>query len=39
MIVKIALESSQDTRWIALLLASDDGELDAPPEQLAAEEN
>jgi predicted PurR-regulated permease PerM len=24
MIVKIALESSQDTRWVALLLASDD---------------
>ncbi|WP_158970463.1 AI-2E family transporter [Paraglaciecola sp. L3A3] len=26
MIVKIALESSQDTHWIALLLASDDGQ-------------
>lgn len=38
MIVKIALESSQDTRWIALLLASDNGELDAPQEQLTAGE-
>jgi predicted PurR-regulated permease PerM len=38
MIVKIALESSPDTRWIALLLASDEGELDAQTEQLTAEE-
>jgi AI-2 transport protein TqsA len=28
MIVKIALESSQDTRWLALLLASETEELD-----------
>jgi predicted PurR-regulated permease PerM len=37
MIVKIALESSQETRWIALLLASDNDELN--PSELAEEVN
>jgi predicted PurR-regulated permease PerM len=39
MIVKIALESSPDTRWVALLLASDSDEVVRNEEEVLTEEN
>jgi AI-2 transport protein TqsA len=39
MIVKIALESSPDTRWVALLLASDSDEVVRNEEEVLIEEN